>query len=62
MDFVTSHVQYIGKSACYVISDWLSISFQIMNIGYRKTEKFDISTPLIFITISGITPYIVYYL
>ena len=49
MNFVISYVQYIGKNK----SDQLliSASFQIMNIGYRKTEKFDIDTPLIVIQI-----------
>ena len=41
-----------GKNSLLCILDWLSVSasFQTMNIGYRKTEKFDIGIvfPLIF--------------
>ena len=38
-----------AKNSLLCISDQLSISasFQIMNIGYQKTEKFDFGTPLV---------------
>ena len=43
------YVQYMGKTACYVyrIGYQYRLFFKIMSIGYRKTENFDIGTPLV---------------
>ena len=45
MNFVIPHVQYIGKQLVMYIRLAIDISL-FSNIGYRKTEKFDIGTPL----------------
>ena len=46
MNFAISCVQYIGKTVCYVYR--IGYRYQLLfNIGYRKTEKIDIGTPLV---------------